>query len=95
MIYPEARYSHVGTNAILPDSLGKLLKHLKTPVVSLVSHGNHLAQPVWNLKTRKVNTTADMTYLFSKEDLESLRAQAELSRDSLTEIGRASCRERV
>lgn len=75
MIYPEARYSHVGTNAILPDSLGKLLKHLKTPVVSLISHGNHLAQPVWNLKTRKVNTTADMTYLFSKDDLINLSVE--------------------
>lgn len=72
MIYPEARYSHVGTGAILPDSLGKLIKLLKVPVASLICHGNHLAQPVWNLQPRKVHTEADLNYLFSVEEIERL-----------------------
>ena len=32
-MYPEARYSPIGTTAILPDSLGKLVKKQGVPVV--------------------------------------------------------------
>ncbi len=72
MIYSEARYSHVGATTTLPDSLAKLVKHLKVPVVSLITQGNHLAQPVWNLKKRKVKTAAKMTHLITKEETTSL-----------------------
>lgn len=71
-IYPEARYSLIGTNAILPDSLGKMIKILKQPVVVLNMHGNYLSQPVWNLKQRKVQVAADTTQIISKEELGSL-----------------------
>ena len=75
-IYPEARYSLVGTTAILPDSLGKMAKMLKKPVVTLICHGNHLRQPVWNyLNKRKVKTTADMTCIVSAQEIESLSVQ--------------------
>ena len=61
MIYPEARYSMTGTNEWLPDSLGKMMKTFKVPVVTLRSHGHHLLQPNWNLANkRKLKTTADM-----------------------------------
>ncbi len=69
IMYPEARYSHVGTNAILPESLGKMIKLLKVPVVTLISHGNHLRQPIWNLKKRKVNIVADMTQILTSKDV--------------------------
>ena len=52
-IYPEARYSLVGTTAIIPDSLGKMAKMLKKPVVTLICHGNHLRQPVWNYLNKR------------------------------------------
>ena len=68
-IYPEARYSLAGTNAILPDSLGKLCKLMKHPIVVLNMHGNYLSQPVWNLKKRKVRISADMTQIVTKEDI--------------------------
>lgn len=72
-IYPEARYSLVGTTAILPDSLGKMAKMLKKPVVTLICHGHHLRQPVWNyLYKRKLKTTADMTCVVSAEEIETL-----------------------
>ena len=29
--YPEARYSLIGTNAVLPESLGKMIQFLKVP----------------------------------------------------------------
>lgn len=72
MIYPEARYSHVGTNSLLPDSLGKLVKLLKVPVVTLISHGHHLSQPVWNLRKRKVRTTAELTQIVTLSQSTSL-----------------------
>ena len=72
VIYPEARYSLIGTTAILPESLGKLIKMFKYPVVTLISHGHHLHEPVWNLIKRKVPVKSVMTNLFTKEDLERL-----------------------
>ena len=65
-IFPEARYSLVGTSSILPDSLGKMIKYLGYPVVTLISHGHHLRQPFWNLKKRNVRTSSDMTFLLDK-----------------------------
>ncbi|NCC55136.1 MAG: hypothetical protein EOM11_06600 [Erysipelotrichia bacterium] len=71
-VYPEARYSLIGTTAILPDSLAKMCKVLKHPVVVLNMHGNYLTQPVWNLKMRKVPLTADMTQIITKEEILTL-----------------------
>jgi len=68
-IYPEARYSLVGTNSELPESLGKLVKMLKYPVVTLISHGHHLRQPFWNLKKRKVQTKSYLTQILTQNDL--------------------------
>lgn len=67
-IYPEARYSLCGTTAILPESLGKMIKVLKKPVVVLNMHGNYLTQPVWNLTMRKVPLKADMTQIITEEE---------------------------
>jgi 1-acyl-sn-glycerol-3-phosphate acyltransferase len=77
VLYPEARYSLIGTNAVLPASLGKLAKMLKVPVVTLRMHGNYLNSPVWNLKKRKNRIEADMTLLFTAEQA------AELSVDEI------------
>ena len=71
-IYPEARYTLVGTNAILPDSLGKLCKMMKVPVAVLNMHGNYLSQPVWNLKKRKVTLEADLTQIVTQEEILTL-----------------------
>ena len=70
VLYPEARYSLCGTNAVLPDSLGKLCKLLRVPVVSLIMHGHHVNSPVWNLSDRGVKPVeAEMTCLFTAETL--------------------------
>jgi DNA-directed RNA polymerase subunit RPC12/RpoP len=74
-IYPEARYSLVGTTAILPDSLAKLVKLMKHPVVVLNMHGNFLSQPVWNLKKRNNPLAADMTQILTKEDINNLSVE--------------------
>ena len=71
-IYPEARYSLIGTTAILPDSLGKMIKMFKHPVVVLNMHGDYLSQPVWNLEKRKVNLVADMTQIITKQEINDI-----------------------
>jgi len=71
-VYPEARYSLCGTTAILPESLGKMVKVLKKPVVVLNMHGNYLTQPVWNLTMRKVPLKADMTQIITEEETHTL-----------------------
>lgn len=53
VIYPEARYSNVGTNSSLTLSIAKLAKLLNVPVVTLVMNGNHIQSPIWNLTPRK------------------------------------------
>lgn len=71
-IYPEARYSLDGTTAILPESLGKLCKVMKVPIVTLIMHGNHLSQPVWNLTKRKINLLADLTQIVTAEEINTI-----------------------
>ena len=70
-MYPEARYSPIGTTAILPDSLGKMVKMFKVPVVALVHHGNYLRSPFWDHNhTRKVPLYTTMTGILTAEQIE-------------------------
>ena len=72
VIYPEARYSLCGTTAVLPESLGKMCKLLKVPVVTLICHGHHVNSPFWNLHDRKVRPTeAEFKLLFTAEEVQS------------------------
>ena len=71
VMYPEARYSPDGTTAILPDSLAKLVKLNKVPVVCLIHHGNHLHTPFWNYrKPRKVPLRSTMTQVLTAQDVQ-------------------------
>ncbi len=74
-LYPEARYSLIGTNAVLPASLGKMAKLLGVPVVMLNMHGNYLNSPCWNLTPRGNRIAADLTHLLSPEDLKTLSVE--------------------
>lgn len=74
-LYPEARYTLIGTNAILPASLGKMCKMLDVPVVVLNMHGNYLSQPQWNLTQRKVPLMTDMTQIIRKGEAETLSVE--------------------
>ena len=53
-IFPEARYSLCGTNAIIPTSVAKMCFYFKVPVVMMKMHGHHINSPFWNLTDRKV-----------------------------------------
>ena len=72
-MYPEARYSPCGTLSYLPESLGKLVKMNKVPVVAVVHHGNHLLTPFWNFrKPRKVPLHTTMTQILTPEQIKSM-----------------------
>ncbi len=74
VLYPEARYSLCGTPTVLPESLGKLVKFLKVPVVTLISHGNHINSPFWNIGNREVRgVAADMTCILKPEDVKDMK----------------------
>jgi len=69
VLYPEARYSLCGTNAVLPDSIGKLAKLLKVPIVTIINHGHHINSPYWNLAERGNRVESTMKCLVRAEDI--------------------------
>ena len=76
LMFPEAMYSFDGTASILPDTLGKLVKLLKVPVVTIITHGAFAREPLYNmLRHRNVKISADVTYLISPEDIENRSAE--------------------
>ena len=70
VMYPEAGYTYDGTSTTLPDSLGKLIKLLKIPVVFIKTTGAFLRDPLYNnLQIRKVKIHTKMECLLSKEEV--------------------------
>lgn len=75
-MYPEARYSPCGTLSYLPESLGKLIRMNKVPVVAVVHHGNYLSSPFWNYrKKRKVPLHTTMTQILTAEQVKSMSVE--------------------
>ncbi len=73
VLFPEARYSLCGTQAIIPSSLGKMIRRLNIPVVSLIMRGHHINSPFWNTGDRGVKPVeSEMRLLFSKEETQLL-----------------------
>lgn len=73
--YPEARYSLIGTPSKLPESFGKMAKHLKVPVVSLVAHGHHIDEPCWNQKSRGIPLEAELSLVLDTDELARLSVE--------------------
>ncbi len=72
VLYPEARYSLCGTDAVLPDSLGKLIKKMNVPVVTLIMHGHHVNSPFWNTNNRSVKPVeAELKLLYDPEQIQN------------------------
>ena len=73
LMFPEAGYSFDGTATILPKKMGILLKKLDVPVVTVITQGAYFRQPLYNdLQKRKVQVRADVTCLFTREELKTL-----------------------
>ena len=70
-MYPEARYSPCGTTSFLPESIGKLIKMNKVPVVVVIHRGNYLYSPFWNFrKKRKSRHYCTMTKVLTPEQID-------------------------
>ena len=73
MLFPEARYSLCGTGSLLPESVGKMVRQMNLPVVTLTMHGHHVDAPTWHGKTHGVRPVmAEMTLQFTREETRSL-----------------------
>ena len=76
LMYPEAGYSFDGTAVVLPSSLGKCIKLLGVSVVMIRTYGAFLKTPLYNeLRNRRVDVSADVTYLLSPEDIRQKTAE--------------------
>lgn len=76
LMYPEASYTFDGTATPLPESLGRLLKMLDAPVVTVMTQGAFTRDPLYNgLQLRRVNVSADISYLLSPEQIKEKTPQ--------------------
>ena len=79
LMYPEASYSFDGTATPLPQKLGVLIKKLNIPVVTVMTDGAFLRDPLYNgLQKRKVKVSAEVKCLFTKDEI-SKKSAEELS----------------
>lgn len=70
LMYPEASYSFDGCATPLPRHLGKLIKKLYVPVLTIITDGAFLRQPLYNgLRLRKTKVSARLTCLLSKDEI--------------------------
>ena len=77
LLYPEASYSFDGTATPLPETVGSLIKMLKVPVVSIITEGAFLHDPLYNgLQLRKTKVKATSDLLFTSEQAKTLSADA-------------------
>jgi len=74
-MYPEARYSPIGTGSSIPDAVGKLVKSNKVPLVIMVHHGNYLNAPFWDFRQyRKLPFYATMKQVLTAEEVQQKSA---------------------
>jgi len=72
-MFPEARFSLDGCASYIPDSVGKMAKLLKIPVVTLVMHGNFVSSPQWNkVRRQKMPLHTIMTQIVTAEETKTL-----------------------
>ena len=72
VLYPEARYSLDGTTSFLPDSLAKMSKMMKVPIVVLNQKGNFISCPQWNKINKHTPVHAVMTQIVSAEEIKTI-----------------------
>ncbi len=70
LMYPEAGYSFDGCATTLPRGLGRLVKKLDVPVLSIHTFGAFARDPLYNcLQRRKVKVSADLSCILSLEEV--------------------------
>ena len=70
LMYPEAGYTFDGRTTVLPKHLGNLIKSLKVPVVTVITDGAFLYQPLYNdLRIRKTPVSARVECMLTEEEI--------------------------
>ncbi len=73
LMFPEASYSFDGTATALPRKMGVLLKKLGVPVVTVITQGAFIRDPLYNgLQKRKVTVNATVTCLATAQQLKEM-----------------------
>jgi len=73
VMYPEARYSLCGTGSELPSSVGKMIKSMDIPVVTLIMHGHHVDAPIWHGRVHGVkHLEAEAKLLLTLDEVRTL-----------------------
>lgn len=76
VLFPEASYSFDGTATPLPDTVAKLVKLFKLPVIMISTEGAFHRDPLYNnIQVRKVKVKAKEEYLLSPKEAESLSVE--------------------
>lgn len=80
-MYPEAGYSFDGRATALPPKLGVLIKKAGVPLVTVLTNGAFLRDPLYNgLQKRKVKVSATVKCVLTPEEIK------EKSAEEITEI---------
>ena len=70
LMYPEAGYSFDGRATVLPRRLGMLIKKMNVPVITVITEGAFLRDPLYNgLQLRKTKVSATVKCLLTKEEI--------------------------
>jgi len=69
VLFPEARYSLDGCTSYIPESVGKIAKLMKVPLVVVRVHGNFVTCPQWNKKNKKTYVEAEMIQIATADEL--------------------------
>lgn len=70
LMYPEASYSFDGCATPLPRGLGKIIKKMGVPVITVITEGAFLHDPLYNcLQKRKTKVKAKVTCLLTAEEV--------------------------
>ena len=76
VMFPEAGYNFDGTTTTLPENLGRLVKLLGVPLVTIISKGADLIQPLFNrLLKRKVRFETEVKFQLSTKQIQEMSAE--------------------
>ena len=71
-VYPEARYSLDGTTSFIPESVAKMAKLMKLPLVVLRMYGTFIAAPQWNKPEQKIPLKGELECIARQDEVDSL-----------------------
>ena len=74
-IAPAGQVSITGESTFISPAIIKLIRFLKTDVVSMVIKGAHLLFPKWGVNKRRGRIDAEYVHIIKKEELDNLTDQ--------------------